>query len=43
MSTTEESTPARVARTRGAAMSFLIAGILSMAFMGFAGLFSKVS
>ncbi len=24
----------------GAAMSFLIAGILSMAFMGFAGLFS---
>ena len=28
---------------RGAAMSFLIAGILSMAFMGFAGLFSDVS
>ena len=28
---------------KGAAMSFLIAGILSMAFMGFAGLFSKVS
>jgi electron transport complex protein RnfA len=26
----------------GAAMSFLIAGILSMAFMGFAGLFSEV-
>lgn len=26
---------------RGAAMSFLIAGILSMAFMGFAGLFSN--
>jgi len=25
---------------KGAAMSFLIAGILSMAFMGFAGLFS---
>ena len=25
---------------QGAAMSFLIAGILSMAFMGFAGLFS---
>ena len=28
------------AALRGAAMSFLIAGILSMAFMGFAGLFS---
>jgi len=28
---------------KGAAMSFLIAGILSMAFMGFAGLFSDVS
>ena len=28
---------------KGAAMSFLIAGILSMAFMGFAGLFSQVS
>ena len=28
---------------KGTAMSFLIAGILSMAFMGFAGLFSKVS
>jgi Na+-translocating ferredoxin:NAD+ oxidoreductase subunit A len=27
---------------RGTAMSFLIAGILSMAFMGFAGLFSNV-
>jgi electron transport complex protein RnfA len=27
---------------KGAAMSFLIAGILSMAFMGFAGLFSSV-
>jgi electron transport complex protein RnfA len=27
---------------RGAAMSFLMAGILSMAFMGFAGLFSSV-
>jgi electron transport complex protein RnfA len=26
---------------KGAAMSFLIAGILSMAFMGFAGLFSS--
>jgi electron transport complex protein RnfA len=28
---------------KGAAMSFLIAGILSMAFMGFAGLFSSAS
>jgi electron transport complex protein RnfA len=28
---------------QGAAMSFLIAGILSMAFMGFAGLFSTAS
>jgi len=28
---------------RGAAMSFLVAGILSMAFMGFAGLFSAAS
>jgi len=28
---------------RGAAMSFLVAGILSIAFMGFAGLFSDVS
>jgi electron transport complex protein RnfA len=28
---------------KGAAMSFLIAGILSMAFMGFAGLFSATS
>ncbi len=28
---------------KGAALSFLIAGILSMAFMGFAGLFSQVS
>ena len=28
---------------KGAAMSFLIAGILRMAFMGFAGLFSQVS
>ena len=28
---------------KGAAMSFLIAGILSMAFMGFAGLFSGTS
>ena len=28
------------AMVRGAAMSFFIAGILSMAFMGFAGLFS---
>jgi len=28
---------------KGAAMSFLIAGILSMAFMGFAGLFSKTA
>lgn len=28
---------------RGAAMSFLIAGILSMAFMGFAGLFSDLT
>jgi electron transport complex protein RnfA len=28
---------------KGAAMSFLIAGILSMAFMGFAGLFSSTS
>jgi len=27
---------------KGAAMSFLVAGILSMAFMGFAGLFSSV-
>ena len=31
------------AALRGAAMSFLIAGILSMAFMGFAGLFSATS
>jgi electron transport complex protein RnfA len=28
---------------KGAAMSFLVAGILSIAFMGFAGLFSDVS
>jgi len=28
---------------KGAAMSFLIAGILSMAFMGFAGLFSSAA
>jgi electron transport complex protein RnfA len=28
---------------KGAAMSFLIAGILSMAFMGFAGLFSATT
>jgi electron transport complex protein RnfA len=28
---------------KGAAMSFLMAGILSMAFMGFAGLFSSTS
>ena len=28
---------------KGAAMSFLLAGILSMAFMGFAGLFSKTA
>ena len=27
---------------KGAAMSFLVAGILSLAFMGFAGLFSNV-
>ena len=28
---------------KGAAMSFLLAGILSMAFMGFAGLFSETA
>jgi electron transport complex protein RnfA len=40
----EESELASVPETlKGAAMSFLIAGILSMAFMGFAGLFSDVS
>lgn len=38
----EENVLAAVPRTvRGLAMSFFVAGILSMAFMGFAGLFAK--
>ncbi len=40
----EENELGRVPRImRGAAMSFLVAGILSLAFMGFAGLFSPAA
>ncbi len=39
----ESELAALPAALKGAAMSFLIAGILSMAFMGFAGLFSAVA
>ncbi len=40
----EASEPGPIPRlVRGTAMSFLVAGILSMAFMGFAGLFSSSS